>query len=108
MRKLSLATHAAFRGRFTHPALTHWGRHQPPGGPGDDTPGRPGQCPYKADAVLGAGCFSGLRFGRAMRQPPGPGKGGEQPAPDSLEPQSGSPTSFSVGLNVRNLTPGGP
>lgn len=33
-------------------ALTHWDRHQPPLGLLDDTPDRPGECPYKAAAVL--------------------------------------------------------
>lgn len=33
-------------------ALTHWDRHRPPLGLVDDTPGRPGECPYKAAAVL--------------------------------------------------------
>lgn len=51
MRKLSLATRVAFWGCFTHPALAHRGCHRPPLGLRDDTPGRLGECPYKATVV---------------------------------------------------------
>lgn len=66
------------------PALTHWGRHPPALGLLDDTPGRPGECPYKAAAALALAASVACIAEGDEAMSPNDGKGGEQLAPNYL------------------------